>query len=402
MALLECIEQVFSDQGRVFTKPWFVMKQGLKEQFTALIARDGGRCVSLYMPAHRSGQEVLQQEDRLNLKNLIKQIRLDLAERGFDKPHIDTFLQPLEDLSVDAKFWHHQSSGLAVFLGSDFFLTLHLPFPVDPFYYLSYEFYLKPLIPLFMGDGQFYLLTLSLEDLHLYEGDREGLHNVEMPSPLPKKMVEVVGTDVEEKISGYHGQSVHHGQGDGKDDRKDEILEYFREVDRRVMEALEGERAPLVLAGLDHLVALYRQANHYSNLFPEVLTGNPRYTPRPELHKRAWDMLAFHFDRDRQVKMDQLLQWQGTGKTSTSIHEIVPAALGGRVDTLFLDRRQMIWGTYDEKTALVRLQEEQNLSNTDLSNLVANEVLLHGGQVYVTDQIALPEPDSAVNALYRY
>ena len=347
MALLECIEQVFSDQGRVFTKPWFVMKQGLKEQFTALVARDGGRCVSLYMPAHRSGQEVLQQEDRLNLKNLIKQIRLDLAERGFDRPHIDTFLQPLEDLSVDAKFWHHQSEGLAVFLGSDFFLTLHLPFPVDPFYYLSYEFYLKPLIPLFMGDGQFYLLTLSLEDLHLYEGDREGLHNVEMPSPLPKKMVEVVGSDVEEKISGFHGQSVHHGQGDGKDDRKDEILEYFREVDRRVMEALEGERAPLVLAGLDHLVALYRQANHYSNLYPEVLTGNPRYTPRPELHKRAWDMLAFHFDRDRQVKMDQLLQWQGTGKTSTSIHEIVTAALGGRDDTLFLVRGQKIWGTYD-------------------------------------------------------
>lgn len=378
------------------------MERLTKEQFIALAKRDGSRCVSLYMPSHPAGQEVLNKEDRLNLKNLTKQIRIDLEERGFDKRNTDTFMQPLEELTTDAKFWHQQSEGLAIFLSTDFFLTLHLPFRVDPFYYLAHDFYLKPLIPLLMGDGQFFLLTLSLEDLHLYQGDRQGLRNVDMPTPLPNKMEQVVGFDVEEKVSGHHGQSIHHGQGDGKDDRKDEILEYFREVDQRVQEALEGEQAPLVLAGLDHLVALYRQANHYSNLYPEALTGNPQYTPRPELHKRAWDLLSFYFDKDRMQKTEQLRQWQGTGKTSTSIQEIVPAALGGQIDTLFVDRHAMMWGTYDEKEAMVRVQEEQNLSNTDLSNLAANAVLLHGGQVYIMDQEALPQPDSLVNALFRY
>ncbi len=379
-----------------------VMKRLTKEQFAALANRDGGRCVSLYMPAHRAGQEVLNQKDRLNLKNLMKQITSDLDERGFDRRSIDTFMQPLVDLSKDVEFWREQSEGLAIFMSREYFLTLHLPFAVQPFYFLSTEFYLKPLIPLLMGDGRFFLLTLNLEDLHLYEGDREGLRNLPTPQPLPRRMEEVVGSDVEETTSGHHGQSIHHGQGEGVDDRKEEILTYFREVDHRVVEALEGEQAPLVLAGLDHLVALYRQVNHYTHLYSESISGNPQYEPRPDLHKKAWDLLAFTFDQARREKVEQMKQWQGTGRTSTSIIEIVPAALGGRVDTLFLDRSSMIWGTYDPKDAVVRLQEEQNLSNTDLGNLVANEVLLHGGQVYITDQDALVQPDSPVNALFRY
>ncbi len=378
------------------------MKRLTKEQFAALANRDGGRCVSLYMPAHRGGQEVLNQEDRLNLKNLMKQITSDLDERGFDRRSIETFMQPLVDLSKDTEFWHEQSEGLAIFMSREFFLTLHLPFAVDPFYYLSTEFYLKPLIPLLMGDGRFFLLTLNLEDLHLYQGDREGLHNHPMPKPLPKRMEQVVGFDVEETTSGHHGQSIHHGQGEGADDRKDEILTYFREVDHRINAALEGEHAPLVLAGLDHLVALYRQTNHYAHLFPEVLHGNPQYEPRPDLHKKAWELLAFTFDQERQEKVEQLKEWHGTGKTSTNIKQIVPAALGGRVDTLFLDQTEMIWGTYDPKDAMVRLQDEQNLSNSDLGNLVANEVLLHGGKVYITSREALADPTAPVNALYRY
>ncbi|MCF8239480.1 MAG: hypothetical protein K9I85_15060 [Saprospiraceae bacterium] len=378
------------------------MKRLTKEQFTALANRDGGRCVSLFMPAHRSGQEVLNQEDRLNLKNLMKQISADLDNRGFDRHSIDLFMQPLVDLSKDAKFWHEQSEGLAIFMSREFFLTLHLPFAVDPFYYLSTEFYLKPLIPLLMGDGRFFLLTLSLDDLHLYEGDREGLHNLPLPQPLPRRMEQVVGSDVEETTSGHHGQFIHHGQGEGVDDRKEEILTYFREVDHRITEALACERAPLVLAGLDHLVALYRQTNHYAHLYPEAIAGNPQYEPRLDLHKKAWDLLAFTFDEERQVKEAQLKERHGTGNTSTNIMEIVPAALGGRVDTLFLDRAEIIWGTYDPKDAVVRLQDEQNLSNTDLGNLMANEVLLHGGKVYLTSREAMVDPHAPINALYRY
>lgn len=380
-----------------------------REQFNTLAIRDGGRCVSIYMPAHRAGEEVLNKKDRIHLKNLMKQIVIDLDARGFDQRSIDTFMSPLTELSRDDEFWHHQSEGLAIFLSTELFETIHLPFAVDPFYHISYEFYLKPLIPLLMGDGRFFLLTLSLEDLHLYEGTREALRNVAMAEPLPRRIEEVVGFDLEETAAGFHGQraggrgqTIHHGQGDGKDDRKGEILEYFREVDRRVMEELHGEKAPLMLAGMDHLMALYRQANHYPHLHDEGLSGNPQYTPRPELHKKAWDILAFHFDEGRRNKTELMNQWAYTDRSSMTVEDIVPAALNGRVDTLFLDKNAMIWGVYDPKDLSVRTHEEQNLSNVELCNKVAIEVLLHGGEVYLTDQETMPQPYSEMNALYRY
>ena len=380
-----------------------------REQFSTLATRDGGRCVSIFMPAHRAGEEVLNKKDRIHLKNLMKQIHLDLEERGFDQRSIDTFMNPLVELSKDEEFWHHQSEGLAIFLSTELCETFHLPFAVEPFYHISYEFYLKPMIPLMMGDGRFFLLTLSLEDLHLYEGNREALRNVTMPEPLPKRLEEVVGFDLEETSAGFHGQragghgqTIHHGQGEGKDDHKGEILEYFREVDRRIMEVLHEEKAPLMLAGMDHLMALYRQVNRYPHLYEEGLSGNPQYTPRPELHKKAWDILAFHFDQGRRHKAELMNQWAYTDRSSMAVEDIVTAALHGRVDTLFLDKDAMIWGVYDPKDLSLRTQEEQNLSNVEMCNKVAIEVLLHGGEVYLSDKEALPQPVSVMNALYRY
>ena len=61
--------------------------------------------------------------------------------------------------------------------------------------------------------------------------------------------------------------------------------EYFREVDRRIMEVLHEEKAPLMLAGMDHLMALYRQVSRYPQ-YEEGLSGNPQYTASEELHRR--------------------------------------------------------------------------------------------------------------------
>jgi hypothetical protein len=80
---------------------------------------------------------------------------------------------------------------------------------------------------------------------------------------------------------------------------------------------------------------------------------------------------------------------------------IVPAALRGRIDTLFIDCSRPRWGLYDEDRNTVELHDESHPGDTDLVELAAAETLRHRGRVYALSC----EPGSAsetAEALLRY
>lgn len=380
-----------------------------KKIFEELAAMETGPCVSIFLPTHSSGKEVLNQEDRLTFKNLLKQIREEMEKRHFEAPAIAKFLEPLHGMLENAELWRQQDRGLAVFAAGNYLRYFTLPLTFEPFFFFSTEFYLKPLLPFFMGAGDFFLLTLNFHEVQLYRGNREGMEEVLFEPPLPQRLEEVVGFDYEEKYKGLHSMKMgghaigtFHGAGEWQADEKDETLSFFRAVDKEIVPALGGKNIPLVVAALDHLAPIYREANTYPFLYPEPLTGNPKHVPLPDLHKKAWDMLAFHFDKERRQQAELLSQLRDTERTATDIREVIPAAAGGRVDALFLDKNEEIWGVYDKTGAEVRVDNKQNPANTALTNMAAVQVFLNGGNVYITERETLPLPYTPVNALYRY
>ena len=71
------------------------MKALTRKQFQELADYQAGLCISIYLPTHRTGQEVLEHGDRLMLKNQIKEITEKMEERGFSENAILDFLEPL-------------------------------------------------------------------------------------------------------------------------------------------------------------------------------------------------------------------------------------------------------------------------------------------------------------------
>jgi hypothetical protein len=219
---------------------------------------------------------------------------------------------------------------------------------------------------------------------------------------------EVVGFDYQQKFSGMHtgggkgASGIYHGQPHWQEDEKDEILSFFRAIDKSIAPQLESENIPLVVACLDHFYPLYKQANSYAHIYPKNLPGNPLHIPADELHHNAWELLSFFFDEERKHKEELFQQFRDTSRTSTDIKEVIPAAIAGRVDTLFLDQEAEVWGVFDPRTAEVRVHEGQNPSNTSLTNLAAIKVFLNGGNVFLEKRMLMPVHYSVVNALYRY
>lgn len=381
-----------------------------KKQFRELAAVEEAFCVSIYLPVHRAGMEVINREDTLFFKNQLKNISEELVRHGMLDTEVDRFLQPAWNLYEDPGFWRYQKEGLAVFLAKDFLQYFTLPFEPRPYTYVSHEFYLKPLLPAFTGDGHFYLLGLNLNHVALYEGDRQGLKEIYIKENTPQRLEEVVGVDYKERFQqfrtqreGHRAGVVFHGHGEWKGEfRKEEILHFFRAIDKSIAPYLAMEHSPLVFAGVDYLFPIYQEANTYPDLLEEHVGHNPEYMKMEDLHREAWPKIYAYFDRERLERLERYGNLLETERTSFAIEEIVPAALAGRIDTLFVDKETDLWGIYDPASGRVEVDEEQKTINTELINLAAKEVLINKGRVYVQARETLPQSFSPVNALFRY
>ncbi|MDX1477448.1 MAG: hypothetical protein R3301_07050, partial [Saprospiraceae bacterium] len=182
-----------------------------REIFAELAKVRNDHCVSLFIPTHRAGQEVLQKVDAIKLKNQLAAVRTTLEEEGMSVRDIDHLLAPATKLVDDQEFWHHQSDGLAIFLAPGFAKHLTLPLAFEAFYYIGKSFYLKPLMPMFTGDGRFFILALESEQVRMYEATRHSIADVIIKDLVPSDPGEVVGYDHEETQLQFRSQQE--GQG---------------------------------------------------------------------------------------------------------------------------------------------------------------------------------------------
>ncbi len=265
-----------------------------KDDLLRLSGYHNKSCISIYIPTHRIGVETLNGQDSLNLKNQLKQIRNKLSLHGMNSREIEKLLNPVMGLVNDADFWRHQSDGLAVFVSENIFEKYTVPVKFEEFYYLSSEFYLKQLFPLFNNNGHFFLLTLKKDGVRLYEGNKYGLVEADIEGLVPSRLEDSVGYDYEQKQLQFRTQlggnkpGSFHGHGESESRDKNELLVFFREVDKGIMSKLHDKQdSPLVLCCLDYMFPVYKEACTHKNLFPQFISNNPADLDNRSLHERA-------------------------------------------------------------------------------------------------------------------
>jgi hypothetical protein len=160
-----------------------------RQELKTLFEQRGEACVSLYMTTHRAGADV--QQDPIRLKNLLREAEVTLNTMGLRSPEAGELLEPAQDLLGDSEFWQHQSEGLALFLSSRSFNAYRLPFEFEELVVVTNRFHVKPLLPLLSGDGRFYVLALSQNEVRLLQGTRYSVDEIELED-VPKSLVEAL------------------------------------------------------------------------------------------------------------------------------------------------------------------------------------------------------------------
>ncbi|MFQ4146626.1 hypothetical protein [Chlorogloeopsis sp. ULAP02] len=377
------------------------------DELAILTAQSNHTCVSIYMPTYKMSAETLQ--NPIRFKNLIREAEEKLVESGLRPQDVRDLLQPAQDLD-EYEFWQHQSDGLAMFISNNFFSYYCVPIDFQELVVVTDRFHLKPLMSLLTGDGLFYILALSQNQVRLFQSTRYSVSEVELEN-VPTSIAEALKYDDPEKSFQFHtGTSqggggdraaIFHGHGAGNDDRKDNLLRYFRKVDDGLQELLKNQRSPLVLAGVDYLLPIYKQANSYPNLIDEGITGNPDELKAEELHAQAWQIVQPYFEEAQQEAIASYQALLGTGKTASSIQEVVTAAYYQRVESVFVPVGQQKWGHFNPNTNRVQVHPEQETGDEDLMDFAALHTLLNGGTVFAVTPEQVPG-DKPIAAILRY
>lgn len=373
-----------------------------RDELRMLIEHVNEPCLSLLMPAHRAGRDT--QQDPIRFRNLLQLAEEQLIAYGQRPVKARAMLDPARRLLDDPAFWRHQSDGLALFMSEQTFRSYRLPLPFAESVFVSNRFQVKPLLPLFTGDGHYYILALSLKQVRLLEATRHGIDDVDLGD-----VAGVFRMEDDERylrhyaVTGGTGQHavVVHGQGGPDEEHKGRSERFFREVDAAVRDLLVTDEAPLILAGVGYLHPLYRTANTYPHLHPEGIFGSPEELRSEELHRQAWRIIEPTFLQARERAAAAYRELKGTGRTCNDVVECVPAAYRGQVDVLFVSTSDHRWGSFDVNSHMVETHREAASGDEDLLNLAAVHTILNGGTVYAVDREQMPGA-AALAAVLRY
>jgi hypothetical protein len=383
-----------------------VMEIPTKQDLIDLMNEREGPHVSLYMPAHTRGPET--QQNPIMLKNLRTAAEHGLIEAGMRPTLATEMLAPVESLEGDFDFWQHQNGGLAIFLNGGGLRSFRVPMSLPEMAVVEPRFHLKPLLPLLSEGYRFHVLAISSNHTRVLACTPHTQSEVRVDG-LPRGIADVLWPEDPEKQQQFHSfyagasgdTSIQHGAGGSEPDTKDELLRYFQGVDRVLTPYMHEKGGPLVLACVDYVAPIFREANSYQLLVTSPLSGSPDRAQDEDLRAQAWELLEPEVEAQRTDALGRYRQLAGTGQTSNDVAEAVLAALTGKVDTVFvtLDRQQ--WGRVDLDAYRADLHEEKVNGDYDLLDAIAAHTLANGGTVYAVEEGDALEP-SGVAAVFRY
>ena len=262
------------------------------------------------------------------------------------------------------------------------------------------SFYIKPLLPSLGRGTQFYLLALSLNNIRLFEGTADAVQEIDLN--FPTSMREVLWADDPEKYLNMRSGSVSVGDGRGStgifhghdpaDDEKKDILRFFQSVNDGLNSLLEVKIIPMVLAGVEYLLPLYREASSYNNLLEDSIPGSPDREDTKELHEKAWKIVKPIFEQSQKKAYEKFEQLNGQ-KSDLAVRDLqtaVKAAVFGQVETIFVPLGMQRWGRYDAEKDEVILNPEPESDHEDLFDFAAAQTILNSGQVFAVPPEQIP------------
>ena len=378
-----------------------------REHLKELLSTKGDYCLSLYQPTHRSHPE--NRQDPIRFQNLVNELEASLQSK-LSAERTQTFLKQFHALGGDSDFWNKTLDGLAVFATEELFRVYLLQRSVPELAVVADNFHVKPLQHYLQATDRFQVLGLTLNEVLLFEGNRDSLDPVELPDDVPRTIEDALGSELtDEHITvatyggkGPDGTRMQHGHGSKKDEQEVDAERFFRTIDRAITEhCSKPSGLPLVLAALPEHHSVFRSVSHNPYLVKEGIKINPKSQSAEELRKLAWEVWEPQYRKNLENLVGQYHQLKSDSMGSDQLKEIAKNAAAGRVKTLLIEEDKIIPGRIDDASGKIERKALEKPDVDDLLDDLGELVLKMGGDVHLLKPELMPT-DTGAAAMYRY
>lgn len=368
------------------------------------LAGAGGPCITVSIPLRREDNRLIPAA----IKDALHDVQKRLEERNVEPKQIKALLEPLRGLegSIDAE---PPQKGAVILRSPDIFSHYYLAEQTEEGVSVAEHFYLLSLIPMLREDRPFYILALSQKHIRLLRCTNTTSEEVDLPPSIPRSLDDFLQNDQPDHMldggsaggpsTGSMGRVIF-GTGNDKERKDEYLLHFYKAIDRGITHLLKDDAAPLVIAGVEYELTLYKRESEFPRLADEGVRGAPDGLKGGELHKRALEVIQPYWDKDIEEAL-AMFEHLGAERISLSLKEIVKAAYDGRVLHLFVARGAKEMGNFDEATHRVRTHAEERPGDEDLINAAAAQTINHAGNVFVVPRNKIPH-GSQIAAIMRY
>lgn len=360
-------------------------------------------CLSLYQPTHRSHPDNAQ--DPVRFGNLVKTLEESLRQKH-PKREIAPLIQPLQELAADREFWNHTLDGLAVLASPDVVRVYRLERPVPELAIVADSFHIKPLLRMVQSADNYQILAVSRQEAKLYQGNRDGLHEIELPQDFPRTLDVVIDeSDNKPQPIRTHGSAAaggRHGTASKADLTKSDTELFFRTVDRAVLEQYSrAQRLPVVLMALPENQGDFRRLSNNPFLLETGIEASPTAIDLDELRQRAWKVVEPQYLERLAALTDMFNAARPHGQADADLVLIGRNAVAGRVATLLIEADRQVPGRIDAETGVLAFDDLADPQVDDLLDDIGEIVLSQGGQVVIVPSERMPS-STGLAAIYRF
>lgn len=360
------------------------MLDKIREFPDEIVFQEGGPCISLYQLTHRHSPE--NKQDVVVFNNMLRDLE-SLLEEKYKEADIEKIMKAFHELKEDKSFWNNTLDGIAILANQERFLVYVLPENVENKLSVGDSFHILPLIKTFQLSGKYNLLGLHGNDFIIYEGSKYELEELEVDEELPKTIEEVLGEEYSEKFlnhgsrSGSGGGAIFHGQGSKKDENEEDLIKYFKYVDKLIFDNYSKiSKLPLILVALNENQGLFRKFSNNTYLMEEGINSSIKSLDENKITSRAFEIL----DTINQEQIKNLIESFNIAKAASTgsddFHKIKKAIV-------------------DKRIKIMMIEENREIS-VELDKLVT-QVIKDKGQIIVLTKEQMPS-DTGIAAIYRF
>lgn len=365
--------------------------------FDQLSERSGNDLISIFIPTHQRGRDVVQ--DPIRLKNQLSEVGDFLEEVGWKPRQRSDRLARAVALLEDNEFWEHQLAGLALYIDDEGeVVAVSTPVGLEAESHVGQVFHMRHLVP-GLGLARVPILLLTKNAVRLFLGSRLTLEELE--EDLPESFDDVnwfVDRETQRQQHPDRAGTARNRHGHDPSSRTDEDRSRFL---RAVADAIPNtlQQGPMVVLGDDDLVERFGQVSDFETVSPDNSgVGNPEDdSGLLELARPAISQIESVRETEA---LKQAMDRLGVGRATTSVADALPGAVAGRIEDVVMERSaEPIWGRLDATDMSVEIHDEWRHGDVDLLDRLVVESRKTGASVTtVTESI---EGDSFV-ASSRY